>query len=113
MSCKYSAGDLRDRVKLYSNQKQDDGAGGYTRSLVPFEDNPVPVKATAMSPGRRDVRGDYDKIQNRFTFVFRYREDIDDSTIIEFFGDNYRITGKWPHQNKRFWLVVEAISEQE
>lgn len=113
MSCKYTAGMLRDRVNLHGVVKQKDAAGGYTRQTQPFSDNPIPVIAKSMAPGRRDNRGSFDKIENRFTFVFRYREDIEASTIIEFLGDNYRITGKWPYQNRKHWLVVEAISEQE
>lgn len=111
--CKYSSGQLRDRVNLFRTEKEKGRAGGYKRELVAFTDNPVPVNAKIMGAGRRDSRGDYDKVLNRFTFVFRYREDITDDTIIEFFGERFRITGKWPHENKKFWFVVEAISEQE
>lgn len=100
------AGELRTPIKLKHVIKDRAGQrGGYKE--IP-ETYAVAMARVKVGSGRRSERGDFDQITQDLDAVLRFRDDLEDSDVVEVDGVDYRLAA--PPENvefKRRWLRLK------
>lgn len=102
--CEYTAGMLRHRVELQSQQKSGNGSGGFTRTWTTYATVRAAFKAKS---GFERMQADRLDAQTKNEAVIRYRDDLTESDRVVFNGKAYNIRFINNVEFRNRWIVLD------